>query len=221
MGKFLLLACLVVGTVGFFGGKAAKTSPKNVSPLTQEAIDLWSAKYPFNREPLKTNESFEKFASLGVPKTDIDGTRVRKDNYGEKRRLTDLTEQDVSKNFNALCAVYGEDRAIDMVKIFPICLSFNSNDFAKSYEAWSDIFGAEESLDMVSRNPGLLAVSPSDAASSTDQTMYFSYIIAATRPIGIFGPIIILLLLTVPGIEGATGIQIKEPFLNAISFGLI
>ena len=69
---------------------------------------------------------------------------------------------------------------------------------------------------MVSRNPGLLAVQPKDAGINTDNTMAASYVIAATRPIGIFGPITIGSLLMVPVIEGTTGIAIKEPLFAAL-----
>jgi hypothetical protein len=57
-----------------------------------------------------------------------------------------------------------------------------------------------------------------EAAKASDQTMVFSYIVAATRPIGKAGPIGIMLLVLVPFIEAATGVSIREPFLA--TFGI-
>ena len=68
----------------------------------------------------------------------------------------------------------------------------------------------------VLRNPGLLGVRASEAAKASDQTMVFSYIVAATRPIGIAGPIVILSLVMVPVFEGITGVPIRGPFLAAL-----
>ena len=223
----LICACLVGTVTGFFGGQKAKSvaAPKS-SPRTQEAVDLWDATYPFNRQPIQQDDSvLDKIGNFGVPQMDLDGTKVFKAAAGQKkRRLTDVTEQDVATNFNALATVYGDDRALDMVTIFPICLSFNSNEFQPTYAAFSDIFGPDEALGMVSRNPGLLAVKADDATGSNAQTMAFSYIVAITRPIGKLGPVLIGGLLTIPGIENVAGLEpgtIRENFFHTISFGLI
>ena len=48
--------------------------------------------------------------------------------------------------------------------------------------------------------------------------MVFSYIVAATRPIGKAGPIGIILLVLTPFIEYVTGVSIREPFLA--TFGI-
>jgi hypothetical protein len=212
----LLLSCLIVGTNGFFQNAAKKASAKT-SPLAKEAVEIFGAKYPYDRAPLKSNV-FNDIAKFGVPTTDIDGSAVltKSAKKTASRRITDLSESDVVKNFSALASVYGEERSIDMVKIFPICLTFDTNQFSKTFAVWSEIYGAEKTKGMVSRNPGLLAVEPKDAPQSTEQTMVFSYIIAFTRPIGIFGPIGILALLSVPGIEASTGIAITEPFKQAL-----
>jgi len=208
----LLLSCLVVAN-GFFQKAAKKTT---MSPLTKEALDVWEAKYTFDRAPRAKN-ILDDISKFGVPKNDFDGTPVYKSAPGEGGfRITDLTEKDISNNFSELAAVYGEERSIEMVKIFPLCLSFNTKIFSKTFEVWSEIYGEEKTMDMISRNPCLLAVEPKDAKNSPEQTMAFSYIVAATRPIGIFGPIGILALISVPGIEAATGISIKEPFLQAL-----
>jgi len=210
----LLLSCLVVANG--FSQKAAKKT--NISPITQEAVDIWGAKYNYDQAPRRTKNFLDDIAKFGVPKNDpFDGTPIYKSSPDEAGfRFTDLTEIEIINNFSALAAVYGEERSIEMVKIFPLSLSFDSKIFSETFEVWSEIYGKEEAMDMVSRNPGLLAVEPKDAPSSTDQTMAFSYIIAVTRPIGLFGPIGIIALICIPGIEAATGIQIQEPFLQAL-----
>jgi len=211
----LLLSCLVAATNGFFQKAAGKkAAPKN-SVLTQEAVEVYGAKYSYGRSP-RQESVWDSVSRFGVPTTDIDGTKVLRKTESSGKRITDKTEADVAAAFNKLAAIYGEERAIDMVKIFPICMSFDPASFAGSFDVWTEVFGEEESKDMVSRNPGLLAVKPKDAGKNTGNTMAFSYIVAATRPIGILGPIGIGSLLSIPVIEGTTGIAIKAPFFEAL-----
>mmetsp|Transcript_59391 Transcript_59391/g.66465 ORF Transcript_59391/g.66465 Transcript_59391/m.66465 type:complete len:224 (-) Transcript_59391:56-727(-) len=214
----LLLSCLVVAN-GFFQKAAVKKTSSPISPITQEAVDIWGAKFSYDPAPPREKNFLNDIARLGVPKNDpFDGTPI----YTKKSpdevgfRFTDLTETEIINNFSALAAVYGEERSIEMVKIFPLSLSFDSKIFSETFSVWSEIYGEEKAMDMVSRNPNLLAVGPKDAPNSTDQTMAFSYIVAVTRPIGLFGPIGIIALISVPGIEAATGIPIKEPFLQLL-----
>ena len=94
----------------------------------------------------------------------------------------------------------------------PIILVFDRKQFAGSLEEYANIFGEEKAKDMVLRNPGLLGVKAADAAKANDQTMYFSYIVAYTRPVGglLLGGV--FLLLSIPVFEGVTGIRIN-PFM--------
>lgn len=211
----LLLSCLVTAANGFFQSAAKKASPKAVSPFAQEAIDIYGSKYGYNRAPREEN-FLDSISSFGVPTTDIDGTRILKKTASPGKRMSDLSEAEVVANFNAIAAVYGDERAIGMAKIFPVCLTFDSKGIAGTFEIWGEIFGEEETKEMVARNPGLLAIKPKDAGKNTENTMAFSYIVAFTRPIGVFGPIGLLGLLSIPGIEGATGIPIKQPFFEAL-----
>lgn len=210
----LLFACLIASSEAFFGNAGKKSAPKS-SAITQEAVKIYGDRFAYGRAP-RTENVLDTISKIGVPKTDIDGTRVLKKTATPGKRITDKSEAEVAKTFNGLSAVYGEERAIEMVKLFPVCMSFDPNAFAATFAIWKDIFGEEETKDMVSRNPGLLAVQPKDAGKNTDNTMAFSYIVAFTRPIGIFGPIFIGSLLMVPVIEGTTGIAIKEPFFAAL-----
>ena len=76
----LVCACLLGMVAGFFGGQKAKpvAAPK-ISPRTQEAVDIWDATYPFNRQPIQQDDSvLDKIGNFGVPQMDLDGTKVFK-----------------------------------------------------------------------------------------------------------------------------------------------
>lgn len=196
----LVLLAAVKPSEAFFGSKAPKALV--TSPLTQEALDIYNKAFPFDRPPPKTNP----WNDFGMPYTDIDGSRVRSKNPS-KRRLTDISRERAAKAFNTLVKLYGEDRAMSIVKAQPLSLCFDSDYFGPSLEAWTEVFGLEAAQDMVARNPGLLAVRPDEAAKSTDSTMVFSYIVGATRPLGPLLLLTLLGLLLTPAIEAATGIQ--------------
>ena len=204
-----LLALFYASGVAAFFQTAARGG--KTSALTEEAVQIFNKKYPFGREPPKANP----LGDFGMPNRDIDGSVVKK-TFTENKRLTDISEQEAKASFNELCKLYGEERALNMVKALPLCLAFDKRTFGASLKEWTDIFGEEESKDMVLRNPGLLAVRPDEAAKATDQTMTFSYIVAYTRPLGpVLLPLILFLLLT-PGIEYVTGVPIRSSFLGAL-----
>jgi hypothetical protein len=184
--------------------KAAKGSP-----LAKEAAEIFYQKYP------KDAATSSPLGTLGVPSKDFDGTELKR-NYkkaprkdGERRSLAGLSETEAISNFNAMASVYGEDRAIEMVKISPLCLAFDKKFLGETFNLWAEQFGEEETKDMVLRNPGLLSVRPTLAKKTDGSTMVFSYIVAATRPIGAFGPVFIIFLLLTPLIESVTGIPIR------------
>ncbi len=202
---FLLLAftCLQVlpSTDAFFASKpvAKRTS---VSPFTDEAISIYDKNFPFGREPPKPNP----FIDFGMPNQDFDGTRIKSKNPS-KKRLTDITPEQAKKSFNELARLYGDERALSMVKAQPICLAFDNQNFDKCLENWTNVFGLEASQDMVARNPGLLAVRAEEASKATDSTMVFSYLVAFTRPLGPILLATLFLLILTPTIEALTGVQ--------------
>ena len=104
------------------GGAAAK------SPWADEAIAAFNDKYPFGREPLKPN----RFLSIGMPGTDIDGTTYRTYKAGEPRgkRLTDISEQEARATFAELAKLYGAESALVMTKAKPVCLAFKVRGFS-------------------------------------------------------------------------------------------
>ena len=142
--SFAILACLTTVSQAFF--QQAVPSAKK-SSLAQEAVDIFGSKYPFNQPP-KEKGLLDQYVGFGVPKTDIDGTRYDKFGKGSGKRLTDISEKQAADAFNQIASLYGEERAIEMVKIFPICLAFDKSQFQNSFAAWSEIYGEEETKDM-------------------------------------------------------------------------
>ena len=213
-----LVALSAPGTSdAFFGGANKAAARVKVSPeILEEACEVYNKRFESKRKP-KTRPFF---ASWGMPKRDIDGTEIGAIGEGGTamgKSLFDIDDARIRSSFTEIATLYGEDNALDMVKALPNILAFDSNNFGPALDAFGEIFGEEEANAMVVRNPGLLAVSPKNAATSTDQTMQFSYIVAATRPIGKAGLPAILALLSVPGLEKAFNIPIRAQFFAAIS----
>ena len=138
---FFLLAGAADAFTSFTKG-AAKKSPG----AADEAVAIFAKEFPFNRPPPP------KANKIGVPIADIDGTPITKVGSTQGKRLTDISEKEVRQNFQAMSKVYGEEQALEMVKILPISLSFNSKNFGPSLNAFAEIFGLEESKAMVGRN---------------------------------------------------------------------
>jgi len=94
-----------------------------------------------------------------------------------------VSEQKATVAFNELARLYGDDEALAIVELFPRSLCFDSTNYAPCLEAWTEQFGLEASQGMVGRNPGLLGVKPFTAKEPAEASMFFSYIIAVTRPL--------------------------------------
>ena len=198
---FLFGLCLW-SAKAFFATKPSAASKVKGSPFTEEAIAIYNKNFPFGREPPKRSA----LVDFGMPNQDFDGTRIKSKNPSLKR-LTDISPEQAKKSFNELARLYGDERALKMVKAQPICLAFDSTNFSPCLENWSNVFGLQAAQEMVVRNPGLLAVRAEEAAKATDSTMVFSYIVAVTRPIGGLLLATLFLLLLTPLIESITGIQ--------------
>mmetsp|Transcript_32251 Transcript_32251/g.65472 ORF Transcript_32251/g.65472 Transcript_32251/m.65472 type:complete len:248 (-) Transcript_32251:184-927(-) len=222
---FLLLAFMAISAPApvdsFFGG-GAKTSARaaKVSPeVLDEAVEIYSTRFPKSRFAPKKRPFY---AGWGMPKRDIDGTEIGQVGQGgtlTSKSLFDIDEQRQRASFAEIARIYGEEDALTMVKVLPNILAFDSNNFGPALDNFGEIFGYDEAKAMVVRNPGLLGISPENAATSTDQTMQFSYIIAYTRPIGKAGLPAILGLVSIPGIEQITHTPIRAEFLAAVSGG--
>jgi len=178
------------------------------SPQADEAIQIFSKKFPFDRPP----PSESNLVRIGMPSSILGGPPPAEDASKPRRRLTDVNETTARETFAELADLYGAAEAVEMVKNFPLALALKRERFGPALAEFGKIFGEEQAEKMVQRNPCLLAVSPEDAATSTDQTMIFSYLVGYTRPLG---PILTLLLtaaLSVPVIEGVTGVSKNELF---------
>lgn len=132
---------------------SASLSSGKLSIATDEAVAIYSNRYPFNRPPPPPASRF------GLPLRDLDGTTVllKSATTGERKRLTDLSEKQVRANFVAMAKVYGEDQALEMVRALPVALSFNAKNFAPTLTAFAERFGEEESKAMVLRNVRITA----------------------------------------------------------------
>lgn len=203
----LILSTAIGSTTGFapvqttprtptslaFFGTAKKSAPKS-SPLADEAVELYTAKYSGGaRQKLF-------FESWGMPES----YQAPEDTSAS---IFDRKNAELTSTFNTIASLYGEDEALKMVKIQPGILAFNEDNFKPSLEAFGENFGYEESKEMIIRNPGLLSVKPANAAVADDLTMQLSYVVDFTRPIGAAGPIFVVFLLTIPAIESATGVS--------------
>jgi len=168
--------------------------------------------------PAKGPRKQSPFISAGMPVADIDGTRFKTPKGGRMagKSFADRDEKYLRAGFTELSKVYGKEEALKMVRDLPIALAFNRKNFAPSLKAFAAKFGNDEAREMVQRNPGLLALKPSGAGgadSVEDQTMKFSYLVAATRPAGPFLLYGLLSLLCEPALEKLTGFPLKESIL--------
>ena len=206
----LVVLTLLVTLATVVSGFMQKFSKKSVA--ANEAIKVFKKKYP-DRPPVKATA----WRKIGMPYRDIDGTTYKISKPGDlSKRFSDISEKDALATFAELAKLYGDEETLGMVNIMPIILAFNKNEFAGCRKEWKEIFGDEESKAMVLRNPGLLAVRAYEAGKATDQTMTFSYIVAATRPAGSFLLATTLALLLTPLFESVTGIPIRTTFLTTV-----
>jgi hypothetical protein len=134
--------------------KVKKSKASFSSPLVEEALDKYPFKFRPDNEPVGT----------------------------KGRPLFATSERQARETFNELARLYGDEQALEMIKIQPMALCFTSRNFEPCLEAWTEQFGLEAAQAMVNRNPGLLAVSPTLASKPAEASMALSYVIAITRP---------------------------------------
>jgi len=188
--------------LGLFG-RQNKSANAPQSKLANEAVELYQERYP------NTGDSPAFFfQSWGMPQTEY--------SENKNRRIFSVDEQKLRKAFGVVSRLYGEENALEMVRILPGLLAFNSDNFEPCLGIYGEKFGLDESKEMVMRNPGLLASKPASAETADDLTMQLSYVVQYTRPIGIAGPYTLLALLSVPVLEGITGVSRAE-FLSSLT----
>merc|ERR1712071_650763 len=129
----------------------------------------------------------------------------------------------LTQTFSEMCKVYGAENALSMVETEPRVLNCDCNNFGPCFDIYSEKFGKEEAIGLLLRNPNLLgirATGPGSANEAGDDTVFFSYVIAATRPGGKYLLTTLLGLLSVPGIESITGLSIRANLIPAAILNL-
>ena len=185
--SFFLTSSLVLNGNGLVN--AFIVSPSNVVSLESTTTRLHAASSPLAEEAL------ECFPFTFGPETGS-GRNAKTSGSAERRLITQIPKSQALMTFNELARLYGDDRALKIVKTQPTCLLFKADNFQECFEIWTDMYGEESTKDMVSRNPGLLGIKPEKAADNKEATMAFSYIIGITRPLPqlALGAILILLV---------------------------
>lgn len=219
MSTTIILSTLICHTIGFatvqtttirpstslffFGNAAKKTSAVKSSPFAEEAVEIYTNKYPTSGNT-RQKFFFESWGMPGAYQAPVDSSESI-----FTRQVNELTA-----TFNTIASIYGDEEALKMVKIQPNVLAFNKDNIGPSLDAFGEKFGYDESKEMIIRNPGLLGTRPAAAAEADDLTMQMSYVVDITRPIGAFGPLFLIALLSVPAIESAAGVSRGELFAS-------
>ena len=204
------------GSFSFGNNKASAKAPAIPNEVIEEALSIYEKKYPSSSSGSEAVKPF--WNSWGIPKRDIDGTEVMSSK--PNKRIFSVEAATRKSTFVEIAKLYGTQEALQMTRDLPSILAFDDKNFKKALDEFSNIFGEEEAKAMVMRNPGLLYVKPENAATADDLTMKFSYIISFTRPVG---PLLLygtLSLLSIPVLEGITGVSRVEVFksLGLLSF---
>ena len=133
---FIMLATLADA----FLQTAKKVSTPATSPLAEEGAMIFIKKYPFRKEIKTVNP----LGNIGMPDRDLDGTQYKKTapKAGERRSLADISEEKAKTTFSGIAKIYGEDEALEMVKIFPLALAFDDKKMTEVFGIWSEVFGA-------------------------------------------------------------------------------
>jgi len=138
----------------------------------------------------------------------IDPTLPTKVVGKERRRPSNLTNEDLKETFQRIASLYGgEGNARKIVEAEPKVLGYDSTRFSETKAAFVTAmcegeeakYSEDDVVAMIMRNPNLIAVRPSGyggADEADDSTVYMSYVIEATRPLGsiLLGTLFLLLL---------------------------
>jgi hypothetical protein len=125
------------------------------------------------------------------------------------------SDADLAKMWGVMSRVYGEDDALKMIEIMPSVLGYNSENIEPSFKIFAEKFGDAQTRAMMKRNPALLSLQPTGFGSATgakEDTLYLSYFIAATRPLGSAVWYVLGACISVPLIEKVTGVTRADLF---------
>eukprot|EP01036_Dinobryon_divergens_P022851 gene22852-31149_t len=111
-------------------------------------------------------------------------------------RGRDLSAEELTERFSNLASVTkGEEAALKVVAAVPEVLVIKPLLVKDNFAVFESKWGFEKTLGVITRNPNLLSVPTTGygrSAGTRDETLYASYLIAATRPVG--KPLLVLLL---------------------------
>ena len=133
-----------------------------------------------------------------------------------KGKAFDVTDDEAAFRFAFLNDIIGdEDLTIRAINNSPLVLTISEGRIIDNFEVYKEIYGLEKATGLIVRNPLILQVPTrgyGSAETSGDETIFMSYVVAATRPIG--GPLLFLLgfLLAYKPLIGLTGLENPLPF---------
>eukprot|EP00633_Aureoumbra_lagunensis_P011048 CAMPEP_0197329038 /NCGR_PEP_ID=MMETSP0892-20130614/5377_1 /TAXON_ID=44058 ORGANISM="Aureoumbra lagunensis, Strain CCMP1510" /NCGR_SAMPLE_ID=MMETSP0892 /ASSEMBLY_ACC=CAM_ASM_000538 /LENGTH=202 /DNA_ID=CAMNT_0042825435 /DNA_START=2298 /DNA_END=2906 /DNA_ORIENTATION=+ len=178
---------------------------------------IFSVAYGFVPPPLdqtiRHDRSTSKIQAASSAETEACAMFEQKHGRAKPGSYFFVEEKRRKSTFQVLAKIYGTDVALEMVRRNPSCLAYDSRNFSPSLAKFAETFGQEESKAMMLRNPNLLAVPPEgyqSAEKAGKETLYLSYVVEATRPLG---PILLFLLfsfLATPAVESISGIPIRS-----------
>ena len=133
-----------------------------------------------------------------------------------KGKIFDVTDDEAAFRFAFLNSIIGdEDLTIQAINNAPLVLTISEGRVIDNFDIYKEIYGLEKATGLIVRNPLILQVPTrgyGSAETSGDETIFMSYVVAATRPIG--GPLLFLLgfLLAYKPLIGLAGIENPLPF---------
>mmetsp|Transcript_3677 Transcript_3677/g.3812 ORF Transcript_3677/g.3812 Transcript_3677/m.3812 type:complete len:183 (-) Transcript_3677:58-606(-) len=118
----------------------------------------------------------------------------------------DVSEKDLVASFNALAtALKSETDALEAVKAVPGVLVVPAATMKANFAIYEEKFGFDQAVGVVKRNPNIMQVRTTGYGSAETvgpETVYLSYVVAFTRPIGGFLLAGLAFLLSYPTIAG-------------------
>lgn len=102
--------------------------------------------------------------------------------------MFDISDEVLASRFKALRNIVKDDKiALQIVKNVPDSLTISSQRCIDNFAVYEGKFGFEEAVGLITRNPNILSVPTSGYGSAEvagKETIYMSYVIDATRPLG-------------------------------------
>lgn len=161
------------------------------------------------------------FTSSPVPENSMAGREFAAYKSSGGRKLSETPDEDLAATFEALAELYGgDDKALEMVEAVPRILAFEASKLAATKASFvANLAGDKDDepakyteadvVAMIQRNPllsGVPATGYGSAEACGEETMYASYVVAATRPLG---PVLLFTLIALvlsPFVKKALGL---------------